>query len=75
MKHSLSPERPQLVECFTQQLMECAEQTEEGQVRNPTQNGWTGKTIALKQWVAVCSFFSVIKKWQSQVHRFQAPRT
>uniref|UniRef100_A0A8C7S3Q8 Si:ch73-242m19.1 n=1 Tax=Oncorhynchus mykiss TaxID=8022 RepID=A0A8C7S3Q8_ONCMY len=27
MKHSLSPERPQLVERFTQQLMECAEQT------------------------------------------------
>lgn len=58
MKHSLSPERPQLVERFTQQLMECAEQTAEGQVRNPTQNGQTGKTIALKQWVAVWSFFS-----------------
>eukprot|EP00063_Salmo_salar_P077648 XP_014052483.1 PREDICTED: transmembrane protein FLJ37396 isoform X3 [Salmo salar] len=36
MKHSLSPERPQLVECFTQQLMECAEQTEEGQLTFPT---------------------------------------
>ncbi|KAM9433887.1 uncharacterized protein ACWYII_017323 isoform 3-T3 [Salvelinus alpinus] len=36
MKHSLSPERPQLVESFTQQLMECAEQTEEGQLTFPT---------------------------------------
>ncbi|CAB1331275.1 unnamed protein product [Coregonus sp. 'balchen'] len=36
MKHSLSPERPQIVENFTQQLMECAEQTEEGQLTFPT---------------------------------------